>query len=164
MIKRDAPPRYADVMDNVVEDKQYVPGVRYVGFTTDDCAWAIEIYVVELCSPAISDEAKKYGIPFPDRPDLLLYDLTDIRSGKGIIEYEMHRYCVRNNIPPLDDLCDAFYDTAIFAMDTNPEYFGQVPVPIDTPHGRTTRSKVLVNGVAYLETDQGSLFPYTTLF
>jgi len=155
MIQREDLPSYKDAMNNVIEDTEYVPGVRYVCFDVDDERLPYEVYVVDRGSPAISDEAKRYGIPFPDRPDMLAYDYTDPDSGKCIIEYEAHRYCVRNNIPPLDDLGDAFYDTAVFAMDANPEYFGSVPIPIDTPYGRTTRSRELTNGVAYLETDQG---------
>lgn len=155
MIKRENLPRYEEAMNNVIEDTAYVPGVRYLCFAVKDRSLPFEVYAVDRSSPAISDEAKRYGIPFPDRSDILVYDCTDPDSGKGIVEYEMHRYCVRNNIPPLDSLQDAFYDTAIFAMDEKPEYFGSVPVPIDTPFGRTTRSRVLTNGVAYLETDQG---------
>ena len=97
MIKRDDLPRYEEAMKNVIEDTAYVPGVRYLCFAVKDRSLPFEVYAVDRSSPAISDEAKRYGIPFPDRSDVLVYDCTDPDSGKGIVEYEMHRYLHNNS-------------------------------------------------------------------
>ena len=111
-----------------------------------------EYYIVLATSPIISPEAKAYGESLPDHPKLLLYPMEDPHTEHMVVRYELYRHYVRRHIPLPDG--ETLLSAALAGMEHHPEYFGNYPVPIITPHGSVVRHRTLTNGVYWLETDQ----------
>lgn len=154
MLERDNLPLFRELTERVFEAREECPGVQYL------CAEPMngiseEYYIVGRDCDAISQEAKRYGIQFADRPDLLMYDLNDETSGRAIIEYEIRKYLVTHHLPrPNDETLSEF---AEYAAELHPEYFGALLPPQITPLGKTLRWRGLINGVYLHETDQCEL-------
>lgn len=143
------------------------PGVYYVATKANNSLFSEEYYIVTPEADMISDRARQYGTTIDSEPDLRLYRLDEPGKGRRIIDYEVNRYRVKNklSLPPQTSL----YEIALYAMEDNPEYFGEYPVPIDTPWGRITRHKKVGNGVYWLETERSAetlavSYPYTLEF
>jgi len=144
----------SDIFHEVKALKHEGPGVYYVGaHDGSDALLCDEYYVVEVSSPIISAEAKKYGREIPGHPSLLLYPFSEERSGYKIIEYEVARNAVKSGSG--DCSPDDLHITAYYNMEFHPEYFGKYPAPSLTPCGYTTRYRTLDNGIFLLETDRG---------
>lgn len=127
------------------------PGVYYLlARKEEDCR---ELYVVTAEAPAISAKARSYGQRVPSHPALRVYDLQQPGSGRRIIDYEICRYQMKCRLP-LGDADDALYVHALYGAEEHPDYFGQYPVPLHTPRGRTTRHKAIIHGVYWLETER----------
>lgn len=139
-------------LGEIVETEWLCPGAYYVAARWDGEKVAREYYVVEEATDAISTAAKRYGQPSECCGGVLLYDLDDECGGCKVIQYEYQRYRVMNHMPlgEMEDL----RQTAVFAMELNPEYFGAYPAPLLTPRGYMLRYKDLMPGVILVETDQ----------
>lgn len=112
-----------------------------------------EFYLVQAGSGSISDEAKTYGTPMKGAPDLLKYAVDEVDSGYQIVRYEIAMYQHRQAGTP--KTLRRLRDAAIFGAEIHPAYFGECPAPMDTPRGRTLRSRRIWTGIWCLETDSG---------
>ena len=111
-----------------------------------------EFYIVEQASPIISDAAKSYGKRCPDYADLLFYSLAEECGGSKIIDYELEKYAIDNNIPSHNSA--TLHNAAAYGAEAHPEYFGAYPAPVHTPWGYMLRYRCIGNGIFWLETDQ----------
>lgn len=109
-----------------------------------------EYLAVTEDSPAISSQARAYGAALPTVPKVWLYDYDYFSKGKHIVEYEAHRYLAEQGIPLPRD-CSLIEDRS-FGMEVCPEYFGEFPIPTETPWGAVLRHDRLWNGLYWLET------------
>lgn len=111
-------------------------------------AW---LYIVTEDAP-ISREARQYGKPVPEQPELRLFERENWDYHWQIIEYEILRYCVKNKLP-LEEFED-LHTAAVYGMEVCPQYFGTFPVPNLTPWGYTVRHRTIHNGVYWIDTDR----------
>lgn len=146
-------PRYQELMENAVNTREECPGVVFVFSRAGAGGAARGYYIVDRDCAFISDAAKAYGAPCPDRTEKLVYEVYYDANGSGLVRYEIERWRVRGGLPLHDG---ELIETALFNMRLYPAYFGRIPVPSDTPCGRTTRSREIVNGIVYLETETGA--------
>jgi len=70
---------------------------------------------------------------------------------RKIIQYEALRYRMKNGVSDADK--NELREIALDGMEECPAYFGAFPPPTMTPYGHTTRYKVLMNGVFWIQTD-----------
>lgn len=128
------------------------PGVYHIGTKGDGAnQFFLEEYiVVTVDSPAISPEARAYGEPLPTIPRTYLYHHDYDCKGRHVIEYEAHKYLAEHGLP-LPEGCSLESDRA-FGMEVCPEYFGEFPIPAETPWGPVLRHDRLWNGLYWLET------------
>lgn len=133
--------------------EEEAPGIWYVATGRPGDGIGAEYYLVEPGSECISDEAKSYGVPVEGHPQLLLYSVSEVDSGYQIIRYEiaMYQHKQAGTQKTLRELRYA----AIFGAESHPAYFGEYPAPMDTPRGRTLRSRRIWTGIWCLETDRG---------
>lgn len=109
-----------------------------------------EYLVVTDDSPAISVEAKSYGIPLPMIPKIYLFDYSYSCKGKHIIEYEAYKYLSEHGLPfPYDDTLE---EIKAFGTEVCPEYFGEFSIPSETPWGPPLQHDRLWNGLYWLKT------------
>lgn len=137
----------------VPDIEEVAPGVYLFAASRCGRAFDREYYLVERKSEIISNQAKSYGKQVAGCSDLLVYETEARDSHYEIIQYEvaLYQHKCHNTSETLSELrC-----IAVYGMESHPEYFGEFPAPIDTPRGRTLRSKCIWNGVWCLETDQG---------
>lgn len=146
--------QFQELSDRAIEIREECPGVRYLCAETYE-GIAAEYYIVERAGVVIPNEAKQYGTPCEDRPDLLMYDLNAETSGRAIIEYEIRKYLSSHRQPQPDD--ETLSEFAEYAAELHPEYFGALLPPQITPLGKTLRWRGLINGVYLHETDQCEL-------
>lgn len=129
------------------------PGVYHLGIRPNLApSPALELLVVTADAPAISIQARSYGIIPVERPDLTVFHCDRERGGREIVEFEIYRYMVKQGIPLPEG--DSLRGAAYYAMEMYPEYFGTFPAPILTPWGATIRSFELACGIYLLETDR----------
>lgn len=145
------PHNVEDDLGTVIESEWQCPGVWYVA-NEGNGRFAGEFYIVESNTPCISDTAKLAGAYLENHPDLLLYNINDPEGGRSIIRYEIARYRKQHGLPLPNN--EPLLTAAVYAMETDPDYFGSFPAPIHTPHGTLTRYKSIVNGIFALETDE----------
>ena len=131
------------------------PGVYYV--TTAPCIaspYSCGEYIVVIeGSPAIPFRALAYGTALSTTPKLWLYHVGDyFDKGQHVVVYEAHRYLVEHGLPLPDSY--SLPDDKATGMEVCPEYFGEYPVPTDTPWGRPIRHNRLWNGLCWLKTKQ----------
>ena len=141
-----------EMLENIRQAEQICPGVYRFSVRCEGERFGKEYYAVAKNAPAISLEAKSYGCQLLNYPDLLLYPINDINGNWMILEYEINKYRVKNQIPLPEG--ETLRSTAIFAMECHPEYFGMLPPPIITSRGYTVRYKIMGNGIYWIETDQ----------
>lgn len=146
-------PTYQELYGDAIAIEAECPGVQYLCTERRDDR-PTEYYIVDTSS-IISDEAKRYGTPFADRPDLLLYVLDDVTGGKAVIEYEIQRYRAANGLPMSDS--EPLSELAEYAAELHPEYFGSLLPPRSTPSGRTLRWRAFMNGVYLHEAENCDL-------
>lgn len=130
------------------EEIYYISACKRGNFPT--CS---EYYVVSKSSDIISTQAKAYGTPVMGQPNLLLFKAGAKRGGYKIIDFELAKYRIKNNIP-LGDLSSP-HISALFAAEDYPDYFGLYPAPLITPFGNLLRYISLENGIFWIETDKG---------
>lgn len=136
-------------LGRIMTAEEIYPSVYHLCVQREGSILLQDYYVVTDTS-AIFVKVKKYGEKIPG---LRLYSLGEDDSGWRIIDYEIGKYRVKNNIPIPGG--ETLHSLALFAAEHHPEYFGQYPVPIYTPKGVTLRHRLLENGVYWLETDRG---------
>ena len=109
-------------------------------------------YIVALKdSPAISDEAKDYGTPAEEVPEILMYSIEDyFEKPRWVVTYEIHKYLVDHGFPLPDGKTLA--EDRARGMEVCPEYFGEFPIPTETPWGPVLQHERLWNGLYWLET------------
>lgn len=131
------------------------PGVYYIAAKGGRRAglFAAEYLAVTEDSPAVSPQARAYGAPLPGAPGVLLYEYEYADKGRHIVEYEAHRYLAERRIP-LPEGRSLASDRA-FGMEVCPEYFGEFPIPAETPWGPTLAHERLWNGLYWLKTEIG---------
>lgn len=128
------------------------PGVYHMAakVTPEMPYWTAEYLVVLEDSPVLSPEARAYGTVLPEAPHLLLYECEYDNKGRHVAGYEVHQYLVDHNVP-LPENWSLLADK-VFGMEVCPEYFGEFPVPTETPWGLSLRHQRLWNGLYWLET------------
>ncbi len=134
-------------LGKVVDFEEECPGVYYITTINKNRNnhFNSEYYIVTNKATMISKAARAYGKQLNASPALLAYNMEDISSGKLIIEYEILMYKIKNNLPLPDN--PTIQDTVASGRENHPDYFGAVPVPQETPWGRTVRHDVLTNGL-----------------
>ena len=143
------PEKYGEIKAAFVE----CPGVYYVSALPEDALMELpnEYYVVEQNTRTISDVAKAYGTRL-EKPAVYLFSLDDPDSGCYVVEYEISRYKVKHHEPVEEDKTPLLI--ARYAVEYQPEYFGEIPVPLHTPWGQITRYRQLMRGVFVFETEK----------
>ncbi len=138
-----------DEFGKVIHSRTECPGVYYATIRKNN--FTVEYYFVTDKATMISPAARAYGEQICTSPVLLAYKLDDPGKGKYIIDYEIFRYKIQNNLPLPED--ETIHDIVVFGRELNPDYFGAFPVPQITPWGFTLRYKVLRNGLYWIEID-----------
>lgn len=130
------------------------PGVYYIvtRFNIDRPRFAGEYLVVTEDSPAISPEARGFTIPLPTIPGTFLCAYEYDCKGRHVVEYEARKYLVEHGASLPED--ETPEDSRVYGMEVCPEYFGEFPIPEETPWGVTLRHDRLWNGLYWLETAQ----------
>lgn len=130
------------------------PGVYYIGtkFNAARPHFGREYLVVTEDSPAISPEARNFTTPLPTIPRVFLCDYEYDSKGRRAVEYEAHKYLVEHGLPLPED--KSLEGDRAFGMEVCPEYFGEFPIPEETPWGTVIRHDRLWNGLYWLETAQ----------
>lgn len=141
------------------------PGVYYISAVIDETRPYVdsEYYVVMESSPVISSAAHTYGTPLPAYPQALLYSIDDyFDKGRHIVKYEIDKYLLEQREPLPKG--ETLLEDRVRGMEVCPEYFGEFPIPAETPWGAPVRHDRLWNGLYWLETEQvGGLaiaYPY----
>lgn len=129
-------------------------GVYYVTTeTTPDRPYSgHEYYIVTENSPAISPRARIYGTPIAINPLVLLYRCDDLNKAKCVIQYEIYKYLTGQHLPLPESV--SLLEAERLGMEICPEYFGEFPVPTETPWGPPLRHDRLWNSLYWLETKQ----------
>ncbi len=136
----------------LVADQPY-PDVYHIAAQKDETSlFAAEYYIVLAGTGIISQTVKRYGKTIPGYENLLVYPMSDDKSGWRLVDYEGIKYLTQNNLPLPEQT--SLHETAVYSMEYHPEYFGTYPVPMVTPAGYTLRHKQLDNGIHWLETDR----------
>ena len=139
-------PESIDELGPIQESEELCPGVYLLTARNEDELLPRDYYAV-MENSIIPLGAKVYGQKLSD---LWLFPMTDGSEEYKIINYEIAKYRVQNNLP----LEEPLRATAFFAAQSFPEYFGVFPVPLNTPRGCTIRHWTMDNGIYWLETDQ----------
>lgn len=122
----------------------YLPEDRYAGG---------EYFLVTADSPAISDAAHAYGTWLPTNPVTYLYSCEDyFEKGRWVVSYELHKYLTDHGIPLPEG--ESLQDDIARGMEVCPEYFGEFPIPVETPWGVPIQADKVGNGVFWLKTEQ----------
>ena len=122
----------------------YLPEDRYAGG---------EYFLATADSPAISDAAHAYGILLPTNPVTYLYSCEDyFEKGRWVVSYELHKYLTDQGIPLPDG--ESLQNDVARGMEVCPEYFGEFPIPTETPWGAPVQADKVGNGVFWLKTEQ----------
>ena len=111
-----------------------------------------DLFVVMADSPAIPLTAKSYGIPLESSPEVLVvYCNADyFDKSRWVMTYEIDKYLVDHNFPLPDG--ESLLEVRVRGMEVCPEYFGEFPVPVETPWGPILQYDKLWNGIYWLET------------
>lgn len=110
-----------------------------------------DLIVVMADSPAVSPAAKAYGTPLEAAPEVLVYRDEDyFDAARWVITYEIDKYLAEHDLPLLDG--DSLVEVQARGMEVCPKYFGEFPVPEETPWGPPLRCDSLANGIYWLET------------
>ncbi|MBS6217602.1 MAG: hypothetical protein KH704_11850 [Clostridiales bacterium] len=130
------------------------PGVYYIAtkFSSDRPRLGGEYLVVTEDSPAVSPEARAFTTPLPTIPRTFLCDYDYDCKGRHIVEYEAHKYLVAHDLPLQE--YESLEEDRAFGMEVCPEYFGEFPIPEETPWGNVIRHDRIWNGLYWLETAQ----------
>ncbi|EHO26491.1 hypothetical protein HMPREF0995_04760 [Lachnospiraceae bacterium 7_1_58FAA] len=128
------------------------PGVYYIGTKGNKISphFLTEYIAVTEDSPAISSEARAYGVQLPIIPRVYLYDNDYDCKGRHVVEYEAHKYLAEHGLPLPKGY--SLESDKSFGMEVCPEYFGEFPIPEETPWGPVLRHDRLFNGLYWLET------------
>lgn len=142
-------------LGEIVSISEECPKVYYVATQDEEQHTLIakEYYIVCEDTPVISRKAKQYGMAIGDELKYYVYDLGEPHSGHAIIHYEISRYRLQQGQPLIED--ESLLSIARHAMELHPEYFGTYPAPLVTPIGYMTRSIKMIDGIFWVETDQG---------
>lgn len=88
--------------------------------------------------------------------DVYLLGTTDystedyFNKPRWVVTYEIHKYLVDQGIPLPDG--ESLAEDRVRGMEVCPEYFGEFPVPVETPWGPILQYDKLWNGIYWLET------------
>lgn len=147
-------PYIADDLGEILAAEALCPGVYYVSARNGETGLPLEYYIAEAASEVISAQAKAYGTPLPQHPELLSYPLGISGSGSRVLLYEAQLYRVQHQLPLPEG--ESLQETAVYGREENPEYFGPFPSPTRTPFGAVVRSRQIVPGVFALVTGSGA--------
>ena len=130
------------------------PGVYYIAtLPPQGHYFGGECLVVTADSPIISDRARTFGTPLPTNPITYIYSHNDyFDKGRWVVEYELHKYCLEHGIPLPQG--GSLREDIARGMETCPEYFGEFPIPMETPWGAPIQADKVGNGVFWLRTEQ----------
>lgn len=110
-----------------------------------------DLIAVMADSPVISAAAKAYGTPLKADPKVLVYyDEDYFDKARWVITYEIDKYLAEHDLPLPDG--DSLVEVQARGMEVCPEYFGEFPVPTETPWGPLLRHDRLANGIFWLKT------------
>lgn len=146
------PPLDLGKLGTVTEAELVIPDVFGAVLEDQETGIAEEAFIVSRNAVNISMAAKRYGVTTTEHPELLVYLESSTGNSRYIIEYELFRYKIRNQLPIPEG--ENIRTLAAIGTEMYPGYFGTYPVPYLTPWGYTTRHKVLSSGLFWLETEQ----------
>lgn len=110
-----------------------------------------DLIVVMADSPAIPPAAKAYGTPLEATPEVLVYyDEDYFDKARWVITYEIDKYLAEHALPLLND--NSLVEVQARGMEVCPEYFGEFPIPEETPWGPPLRYDRLENGIFWMKT------------
>ena len=133
----------------------YCPGAYYIftQFSHIELFRGTEYLVAAKDCPALSPKARAYGLPLLGNPRFLIYDCDDyFNQGKFVAMYEIYQYLTAHGLPI--PAYTTLEETKLWGMEVCPEYFGEFPIPTETPWGPPLRHSYLWNGLYWLETKQ----------
>lgn len=97
-----------------------------------------------------------------------MYSTEDyFNKPRWVVTYEIHKYLVDQGIPLPDG--ESLAEDRVRGMEVCPEYFGEFPVPVETPWGPILQYDKLWNGIYWLETAEAGwalalAFPFLRMF
>ena len=141
----------ADELGEIVFAEQVCGDVYLITTRDFETYLPSEYYIFPEHSAILSAPAKAYGVPVPGCPELRMVQLGFSGSGSSAVHYEILRHKIRNNIPMDEDI----REVAVYGMESDPDYFGTFPAPMDTPRGAVLRYLQIINGIFALETESG---------
>ena len=141
---------YEDQYGSIEFGEFLCPGVYYV-VTKLPCRFHGEYIVVVEDSPAVSQKARGYGKLLSTTPPVLLCEMDYFDKGRWVVEYEAYQYMEEHGIPLPED--ESLWETELRGMEVCPEYFGEFPVPANTPWGPPIQHIRLWNGLDWLKTE-----------
>ncbi len=129
------------------------PEVYYIAtkFTGSKSHFTGEYIVATADSPAISSTARTFCTPL-SVGNAILCEEECSDKGRHVIKYEAYKYLAEHS-PPLPEGCSV-EEEQIWGMETCPEYFGEFPIPTETPWGKTIRHDRISNGLYWLRTTE----------
>ena len=130
------------------------PGVYYIAtHHIPNYCFSKEYLAVTADSPVLSPTAYTYGTPVPTDPIVYLYSLDDyFAKGRHVVCYELHKYLIEHNLPLPEE--ESLQEDIARGMEVCPEYFGEFPVPAETPWGPPIQVVRIDNGLFWLKTKQ----------
>lgn len=112
-----------------------------------------EYYVVMPDAPAISQKARDLGTVLDGYSQIRIYAFGEAPTySYSIIEYELIKYRIAHGELGTDHISDLRVLEAL-GMDDCPEYFGECPIPTETPWGAVIQHKKIRNGLYLVEAE-----------
>lgn len=143
---------YEDQYGIIMYGETTCPGVYYT-VTRLPHSFCGEYIVVTEDSPAVSSKAKSYGKLLSTTPPVLLCELEYFDKGRWVVIYEAYKYMEERGIPLPEG--ESLWEAELRGMEVCPEYFGEFPVPTNTPWGAPIQHIRLWNGLDWLKTEGG---------
>ena len=140
-----------DDLGEIRDTEELCPGVYYVSAVKEETQIGYEYYIADRETSSLTAQAKAFGEPLPNHPELLSYLLGGSENGRLIVRFEAERYRILHKLPPLEH--SSILTTATFGAEHHPEYFGAYSVPHLTTKGRMVRYRQIMWGVFAIETE-----------
>lgn len=143
---------YEDQYGSIKFGEAIGPGIYYT-VTKLPHSFCGEYIVAAEDSPAVSSRAKSYGKLLSTTPPVLLCELEYFDKGRWVVIYEAYKYMTEHGIPLPEG--ESLWEIELRGMEVCPEYFGEFPVPTNTPWGPPAQHIRLWNGLDWLKIENG---------
>lgn len=126
------------------------PGVYYVSTKFHELRFGGEYLVATADSTAISPAARAFCVQLSENAVLCKIEYDN--KGSHVIRYEACKYLVEHGLPLPEGY--SLEEERVYGMEVCPEYFGEFPIPTETPWGITLQYDRLGNGLYWLRTEK----------